>query len=62
MYALMHVLFLRGAAAQVASLFYLVPPITSLALYAFFDEKLGPLALAGMAVTVVGVALATRRA
>jgi drug/metabolite transporter (DMT)-like permease len=61
MYALMHVLFLRGSAARVASLFYLVPPITSLVLWLGFDERLGPLALAGMAVTVAGVALAARR-
>jgi drug/metabolite transporter (DMT)-like permease len=45
----------------VASLFYLVPPITSLALYALFGEQLGALAIAGMFVTVGGVALATRR-
>ncbi|MEO7403784.1 MAG: DMT family transporter [Burkholderiales bacterium] len=60
-YAIMHVLFLRGAAARVASLFYLVPPMTSLVLYIFFDERLGVLALAGMALTIAGVALAMRK-
>lgn len=60
-YSIMHVLFLRGAAARVASLFYLVPPMTSLVLYCFFDERLGPLALGGMALTIAGVVLATRK-
>lgn len=60
-YAVMAVLFKRGAAARVASLFYLVPPVTSFILWLFFDEQLGTLALAGMAVTVLGVSLATRR-
>lgn len=61
LYGIMAALFKRGAATRVASLFYLAPPITSLALWFFFDEKLGALAMAGMAVTVAGVALAARR-
>lgn len=60
-YSLMHLLFLRGAASRVASMFYLVPPFTSTILYFFFGEDLGWLAVAGIAVTVIGVALATRR-
>lgn len=60
-YSLMHLLFLRGAASRVASMFYLVPPFTSTILYFFFGEDLGWLAVAGIAVTVLGVALATRR-
>lgn len=51
----------RGAATGVAALFYLVPPTTAVMAWLLFDERLGALALAGMAVTVVGVALATRR-
>lgn len=51
----------RGAATGVAALFYLVPPTTAVMAWLLFDERLGTLALAGMAVTVVGVALATRR-
>ncbi|ABC20941.1 DMT family transporter [Rhodospirillum rubrum] len=47
----------HGAAGRVASLFYLVPPTTALMAWGLFDERLGPLALAGMAVTVAGVAL-----
>ena len=48
---LLYVLIRRGAAAQVASLFYLVPPATAIIAYLMFDERLGLLALAGMVVT-----------
>jgi len=51
----------RGEASRVASLLYLVPPTAALGGWLLFGETLGPLALAGMAVTVVGVALAVRR-
>ncbi|MCW5744901.1 MAG: DMT family transporter [Alphaproteobacteria bacterium] len=51
----------RGAATGVAALFYLVPPSTAVMAWLLFDERLGALALIGMAITVVGVALATRR-
>jgi drug/metabolite transporter (DMT)-like permease len=47
----------RGAASQVASLFYLVPPVTALEAFILFDERLGPMAMAGGAVAVAGVAL-----
>ncbi|MBK8908390.1 MAG: EamA family transporter [Rhodospirillales bacterium] len=50
----------RGAAAKVASLFYLVPPVTALIAYFLFGETLGPMAIAGMAMAVAGVALVTR--
>lgn len=60
-YGMMAFLFRRGAASRVASLFYLVPPITSLVLWLGFGERLGPLAIAGLFVTVAGVALATRK-
>lgn len=55
--SLLWILVRRGAAARVASLFYLVPPITALFAWALFGETLGALALAGMAVAAVGVAL-----
>lgn len=58
---LLFALIRRGAASKVASLFYLVPPVTALMAWALFGEKLGPLALAGMAVTAAGVALVLRR-
>ena len=50
----------RGAAARVASLFYLVPPVTAVTAWLLFDERLGALALVGMALAVVGVALVNR--
>jgi len=58
---LLMVLIRLGEAARVASLFYLVPPVTALIAWALFDERLGPLALAGMGVAVTGVLLASRR-
>ena len=50
-----------GEAAKVASLFYLVPPVTALLAFLLFDEALSPLALVGMAAAVAGVALVVRR-
>lgn len=58
--SLLFLLIRRGAAAQVSSLFFLVPPCTALVAYFLFDEQLGPLALAGMALTMAGVALVRR--
>lgn len=58
--SLLLVLIRRGAAARTASLFYLVPPVTALLAYAWFGETLGPAALAGMAIAVLGVALVQR--
>jgi drug/metabolite transporter (DMT)-like permease len=54
---LLFALIRRGAAARVASLFYLVPPVTALTAWAMFDERLGLPALAGMTLAAVGVAL-----
>jgi drug/metabolite transporter (DMT)-like permease len=51
----------RGEASRVASVFYLVPPTAALGSWLLFGETLGPLALLGMAVTVLGVALVARR-
>jgi drug/metabolite transporter (DMT)-like permease len=51
----------RGEASRVAGMFYLVPPTAALGSWLLFHETLGPLALLGMAVTVVGVALVARR-
>lgn len=57
---LLFALIRRGAAARVASLFYLTPPVTAVIAWAMFDERLGLLALAGMAIAVGGVALVNR--
>lgn len=55
--SLLYTLIRRGEASRVASLFYLTPPTTAALAWLLFDERLGPLALLGMAVTAVGVAL-----
>ncbi len=52
----------RGAASQVASLFYLVPPVTALEAFILFDERLGTLAIAGGCLSILGVALVVMQA
>ena len=54
---LLYRLLRRGDASRVSSLLYLVPPVTALMAWAVFRETLAPLAIAGMALTVIGVAL-----
>lgn len=51
----------HSSASRVASLFYLVPPATALEAYFLFGEHLGVLALLGMLLTAIGVALVVRR-
>jgi len=58
---LLYFLIRRQAAARVVSLFYLTPPFTALMAFALFDERLEPLALAGMAICVAGVFLVNWR-
>jgi len=58
---LLYFLIRRAAAARVISLFYLTPPMTALMAWAFFDERLAPRALVGMAICVVGVFLVNWR-
>jgi drug/metabolite transporter (DMT)-like permease len=55
--SLLYVLIRHGAAARVASLFYLVPPVTALLAWQLFAERLSTLAVAGMLIAVAGVAL-----
>lgn len=50
----------RGAAAKVASLFYLVPPVTAVEGYFLFGESLTSLQMIGIAVTALGVAIINR--
>jgi drug/metabolite transporter (DMT)-like permease len=57
---LLYLLIRRGAAAKVASLFFLTPPVTAVMAYLLFDEVLSFSALIGLAVTAVGVALVAR--
>lgn len=58
---LLYILLRRGAAANVSSLFYLTPPCTAVVAYFLFDETLGALALIGMGLAVIGVALVNFR-
>lgn len=58
--SLLTLLIRRGAATKVASLFYLVPPVTATIAFFLFGETLGPLALAGFALAVIGVAVVVR--
>ena len=59
--SLLYILIRRGAASKVASLFYLTPPVVAVFAWILFDETLVPMAMVGMGVVVVGVALATRK-
>jgi drug/metabolite transporter (DMT)-like permease len=56
--SLLYWLLRHGAAASVARLFYLVPPVTAVMAWLIFGETLDALALAGMALIAVGVAIA----
>lgn len=58
--AILYWLIQRGAASEVASLFFLVPPCTAVFAYFLFGEVLGPLEIGGMAITAVGVLLVNR--
>lgn len=60
--SLLVLLIQRGAATQVTSLMYLVPPCTAVLAWILFDEALTPSVLAGMALTAVGVWLVVRDA
>jgi len=56
--SLLYLLLRRGESAGVARLFFLVPPVTALMAYGIFGESLDALAVVGMAVIAVAVALA----
>jgi drug/metabolite transporter (DMT)-like permease len=58
---LLYFLIRRAAATRVVALFYLTPPVTALMAWALFDQRLAPLALVGMGVCVVSVALVSWR-
>jgi drug/metabolite transporter (DMT)-like permease len=54
---LLLVMIRRGRATEVTSLMYLTPPATAVLAWLMFGETLGPLAWAGVLVTMAGVAL-----
>jgi len=53
----LYLLLRRGDASRVASLLYLVPPLTAVMAWIGFGETLAPLTIAGMVLTATGVAL-----
>jgi len=57
--SLLYLLIQRGAATEVSSLMYLVPPCTALLAWALFDELFTPTMLFGLVLTAAGVALVT---
>ena len=59
--SLLFMMIRAGAATQVTSYMYLVPAVTALLAWMMFGERLAPLAIAGMLVTIAGVALVVRR-
>jgi len=56
---LMYWLIRRSAATGFASLFYLVPAVTSLMAYVLFGERLDIISIAGIVVCALGVVLAS---
>jgi drug/metabolite transporter (DMT)-like permease len=57
---LLYLLIRRGATSKVASLFFLTPSVTAVMAFALFGESLSWIAVAGLLVTAVGVALVIR--
>ena len=53
----LYLLLRRGDASRVASLLYLVPPLTAVMAWLAFGETLAALTIAGMVLTATGVAL-----
>ena len=51
----------RGKVSKVASLIYLIPPTAAVQAWLLFGETLNGVQIAGMAVTAVGVYLATKK-
>ncbi|MEM9062420.1 MAG: DMT family transporter [Pseudomonadota bacterium] len=58
--AILYWLIQRGAAATVASLFFLVPPCTAIIAWPLFGEVLGWVEIGGMALAALGVLLVNR--
>lgn len=60
--ALLLLMIRHGELSRVATLIYLVPPLTAVEAFILFGESLNAVQVVGMAVTAMGVWLATRRA
>lgn len=59
--SLLNFLIRSGSAVNVASLFYLVPPVTALIAWGLFGETLPLMSLIGLLIAVTGVALVRKR-
>ncbi|MEM9139018.1 MAG: DMT family transporter [Pseudomonadota bacterium] len=59
---LLYLMIRAGGASQVASLFFLVPPLTALYAWGMFGETLGWIEAAGMALACLGVLMVNRGA
>lgn len=60
--SLLYLLIQRGAATQVTSLLYLVPPTTAMMAWLLFAEALTAIMLVGMVLTAIGVSMVVRSA
>jgi drug/metabolite transporter (DMT)-like permease len=58
--SLLLILIQRGAATQVTSLMYLVPPCTAVLAWLMFDEPMSAATVGGMVLCAAGVALVMR--
>lgn len=59
--SLLYVLIRRGEVSRTATYIYLVPPLVAIEAFVLFGERLQLIQIAGMAVTSLGVFLATRK-
>lgn len=59
--SMLYLLIQRGAAASVASLMFLVPPVTALIAWGLFSEPITAITVVGTALTAIGVAMVVRR-
>jgi drug/metabolite transporter (DMT)-like permease len=57
---LLWVMVKQDAAINVASLFFLVPPVAMIMMWLLFDETLGLQAIAGMIIVATSVSIITR--
>jgi drug/metabolite transporter (DMT)-like permease len=58
--SLLNMMIRRDSAVAVASVFYLTPPTTAVMAWLLFGETLPALAILGLVIAVVGVALARK--
>lgn len=58
---LMLMMIRKGAVSRIATLIYLIPPTVAIEAWLLFGERLSVVQIAGMAVTVLGVLLASRK-